>query len=371
MLTAIIFVIILGVLIFVHELGHFLIARRNGIRVEEFGFGFPPRILGFYKNNATGKAEIVRGNKTVDAVNTVYSVNLIPLGGFVRIKGEDGLGENEKDSFASCGAWVKIKILASGVLMNFVLAWALFSLTFMIGSPEAIEAAGGSPDSKIQVSEVLPDAPAEIMGLRAGDEIIKNDQFQSVEDLQKYIQEHKGFELVLQVRRGKQILELKGTPRTSFPEGQGPLGIRLVETRIVSYPWYEAIWKGLLEVFSLIVVMLAALFGIIKNLIYGREALVEVAGPVGIAVMTKQFATLGLVYLLRFTALLSVNLGIINSFPFPALDGGRILFVIIGKIKGSPIARRTEQAFNTVGFILLIMLMIYITFRDVDKIIIK
>jgi regulator of sigma E protease len=145
------------------------------------------------------------------------------------------------------------------------------------------------------------------------------------------------------------------------------LGIGFLETALVRYPWYLALWKGLVAVFDLITAMLLALFQILKNLFLGEAARLDVAGPVGIAVLTKQVATLGIVYVLQFAAILSINLGIINALPFPALDGGRILFILIEKIKGSPVSQKTEQLFHTVGFLLLILLMLVVTFKDISK----
>lgn len=370
MITTVVFVIILGILIFVHELGHFLVARRNGIKADEFGFGFPPRLFGFVKNEESGKYEIIFGNKEIKNKNTVYSLNWIPLGGFVKIKGENGDGKNEQDSFASKGAWPRVKVLAAGVIMNFLLAWALISFGLMIGAPEAIEPGEASnPSSKIQISAIMPDSPADKMGLKIGDEILKNQQLGTVKDIQNYAKMNAGREITLSIKRGNQVLDLRGNPRADAPEGQGPLGISLAETIIVKYSWYEAIWKGIATVVNMILFMVAALVGIISSLFSGQGVSVDIAGPVGIAVLTKQFTELGLVYLLNFAAMLSINLGIINAFPFPALDGGRILFIIIEKIKGSPISQKTEQIANTTGFALLIALMIFITFRDVVKLI--
>ena len=149
-----------------------------------------------------------------------------------------------------------------------------------------------------------------------------------------------------------------------YPENQGPLGISLTRTAIISYSWYESIWRGLVAVFNLTLAIFAALGGIIKSLFSGGGVPADIAGPVGIAVLTKQAAALGLVYILQFTAILSINLGIINGLPFPALDGGRILFILIEKIKGSQVSQKVEQIFHTVGFFLLIALMILVTFRD-------
>jgi len=371
MITAIIFILILGLLIFVHELGHFLTARRNGIKADEFGFGFPPRILGFVKHEITGKYKIVWGGKEVQSKNTIYSLNWIPLGGFVKIKGEEGEAKNDSDSFAEKKAWVRSKVLVAGVLMNFILAWVLISLAFMIGAPEATdpgELAG--KDAKIQIAATVPDSPAEAVGLSTGDEILKDQgeiSIQGIKSVQDYINSKKGQELTLNIKRGKDILNIKVTPRENFPKDQGPLGISLVQTKIVKYPWYQAIIKALDMVFSLIIAMFSALGLILKSLFVGQSAGIDVAGPVGIAVLTKQAATLGFVYILQFAALLSINLGIINILPIPALDGGRVLFILIEKIKGSPVSQKVEQIFHTIGFTVLIMLMVLVTLRDVLK----
>lgn len=388
MVTVIIFIIILGVLIFVHELGHFLIARRNGIRIWEFGFGFPPRIAGIQRVSGEGmlpakKWRIVRGGRGGNDENekkspaearenrfqggTIYSLNWIPLGGFVKIKGEGGEAGEDADSFSNRSAWTRAKVLAAGVIMNFILAWVLISSGFLIGSPEAVQPNQSNPNSKIQISEVVPDSPASAMGLQVGDEILKDSQFKNLEDVQNYINAHKGQEIILHIRRGNEILDLKGAPRANPPAGQGALGVGLAETVIVKYPFFSAIRKGLKTTIDLIWAMMVALYGILRNLILGQGTAVEVAGPVGIAVLTKQVTTLGLIYIIQFAALLSINLGIINILPIPALDGGRILFILIEKIKGSPVTQKTEQMFHTVGFILLIMLMILITIRDVTK----
>lgn len=428
MVAVLVFIIILGLLIFVHELGHFLTARRNGIKAEEFGFGFPPRIVGFQflagrkhaekievesvqvekmdikmaegeeivretitekmrkvdaivpvkkwhiiwgnqdGDNENEKVDIAEARENDYKIGTIYSLNWIPLGGFVRIKGESGDNKEDADSFAGKGAWTRIKVLAAGVIMNFVFAWILISVGLMIGAPETIDSASvHDTNYKIQISEVVPNSPASHMGLQVGDEIIKNNTLNTLTDVQDYINSNKGQEITLQIKRGSKVLDLKGVPRVDFPEGQGALGIGLATTMLVKYPWYAALWKGMLTTFDIILAMLAALYGILRNLLVGQGAAVEVSGPVGIAILTKQVTTLGFVYILQFAALLSINLGIINILPIPALDGGRILFILIEKIKGSPVTQKTEQMFHTIGFILLIMLMILVTFKDLAK----
>jgi regulator of sigma E protease len=434
MLAVIVFIIILGVLIFVHELGHFVVARRNGIRAYEFGFGFPPRIFGIQyirgermekvseveemkiettdikagneeiisetvtekikkvdKLMPVGRWRIIWGRHDDDDENekrdwdeieennysrsTIYSLNWIPIGGFVKIKGEDGGHRDDADSFSSRSAWTRTKVLVAGVAMNFVLAWFLITAVMMIGAPQAVEGENAPANSKIQIAEIVPGSPAEATGLKIGDEISKiqiapdgqNVNLKNTEELQNYINSHKGEELNLKIIRGKEAINVKVTPRTAAPEGQGPLGIAMAETEIVRYPWYEAIWKGLVSTGNLIITILIAFYGLLKSLIMGQSVGTEVTGPVGIAVLTKDVTKLGLVYVLQFAALLSINLGIINILPIPALDGGRIFFILIEKIKGSPVTHKVEQAFHTAFFILLITLMVAVTFHDVLK----
>jgi len=372
MATIIIFILILGVLIFVHEMGHFLVAIRNGIKADEFGFGFPPRICGFVKNEKSGQYEFIWGGKEVKSKNTIYSLNWIPLGGFVKIKGESGEGKNESDSFAGKSAWVRIKVLAAGVTMNFFLAWVLLAIVLMIGAPQSIEDSVSASEAKVQISQIISGTPAEEMGLKIGDEIYMAGvagqeilgEIKTTKEIQVLASENKGREIILKIKRGEETLELKGTPRMEYPENQGPLGISLARTAIISYSWYESIWMGLMAVFNLTLAIFAALFGIIKSLLLGEGVAMDVAGPVGIAILTKQVTALGLVYVLQFTAILSINLGIINGLPFPALDGGRILFILIEKIKGSRVSQKVEQTLHTIGFFLLIALMVLVTFRD-------
>lgn len=368
MLTIFIFVLVLGILIFVHELGHFLTARRNGIKAEEFGFGFPPRIFGFVFDEFTKKFRLVKGNENVESPHTVYSLNWIPLGGFVRIKGEDRDSAQEPDSFAGKSVWIRFKVLVAGVVMNFFLAWVLFAAVLMIGFPEQIDPANRSnySDIKVQILQVQPSTPAEEIGLLAGDTIKKLDttSIKNVEAVSEYIAAHKGKEIAITVERGESTVILKGVPRVDTPAGEGSLGISFSETAIVEYGFFEAIWKGLQQTYLKTVEILMVLVTMITGLFTGEKSNVDIAGPVGIVYLTKQMTELGLAYLLYFAAILSINLGIINALPIPALDGGRILFVLIEKIKGSPVSQKVEGYVHQVGFMLLLLLMIWVTFYD-------
>ncbi len=367
MLTILIFVIILGLLVFVHELGHFLVARWNGIRVDEFGFGFPPRLFGVTKN-AEGKYELVWGSKEMPSGQTVYSLNWIPLGGFVKIAGEDGHDTTDPTSFAGKSAWTRIRVLAAGVFMNFLFAWFLISVVFMLGLPQPIEPAdhGKFADAKIQVLAVGKGTPAETMGLSMGDAIvsINGEAITTLDQVTQAISSHKGQTITVVVDRFGKPLTLSGTPRTEYPATEGALGISFSETAVVSYPWYEAIYRGAIATYDITLAILGAFGMMIASLFGGAKTALDVTGPVGIVYLTKQMSDLGLPYLLQFAALLSINLGIINILPIPALDGGRILFILIEKLKGSPVSHRVEGMIHQVGFILLLVLMLLVTVRD-------
>ncbi len=368
----IVFVLVLGALIFVHELGHFLMARRSGMKVDEFGFGFPPRLAGFVWNEEKKRHEFVPGNKEVSSTHTIYSINWIPFGGFVRIKGENGDGAHDSDSFASKGAIPRIKTLSAGVVMNFLFAWVLISLVLMLGFPRAIEENEKIDPSKIevQIAQVLPGTPAETMGLKMGDVIISanGEKMLRVERVQKIIQGSKGKNIVFEVRRGDSALKLIGTPRVEYPETQGALGIALGEITLARYSFFEAILQGALNTWSNTLMMVSGIGMLLGSLFTGNSAgLQDVSGPLGIAYLTKEVTSLGFVYLLYFTAILSINLAVLNILPFPALDGGRILFILIEKIKGSPVSERVEGYFHQAGFLLLIVLMVAVTVHDFAK----
>lgn len=373
MTTLLLFIVVLGLLVFVHELGHFCVARFYGVKADEFGFGFPPRFAGYWKDETTGRYRFVWGNKDIVSKNTVYSLNWIPLGGFVKIKGEDGSGKRDPDSFAIRHPLVRIQILAAGVVMNFLLAWLLIAGTLTLGFPQAIDPdqplpAGETP--RIQISQVAPGSPAEAMGLKMGDLILRLDgeAMESVPETQAYIAAHKGEEISFKIERNGEALLLRGMPRLETPEGEGALGVALNATVVVEYGWGKALVEGAKETYHLTLAMLEGIGRLLKGLVVGeKESFQDVAGPLGIAYLTKEVSTLGLAYLLFFAAILSINLGIINILPFPALDGGRVLFVLIEMVKGSPVSHRVEGWFHQLGFLFLLVLMVLVTVHDFTK----
>lgn len=372
-LTIITFLVVLSVLVFAHEMGHFWVARKIGVKAEEFGFGFPPRIWGIYKST-DGKWKQVAGSKEVqDAAGTVYSVNAIPMGGFVKIKGEDGENKGERDSFASRNALERAAILLAGVTMNIVLAAVLISFGFMIGLPQSLDNIDPRAivrDRQIQIIEVMTDSPAAAAELEAGDIIfsISGRNFQDSDEVQEYINTHAGEKLPFILKRAGREFSQDITPEIRQETGKGGIGIAIGDTGIVRYPFFIAIWEGVKNTILLTWAILIAFYELLAGILTGRGLSGELGGPVRIAQITGDAARMGLAYLINFTALLSINLAIINAFPFPALDGGRLLFLFIEKIKGSPVKKELEGTIHYIGFALLMLLVLLVTYKDVARI---
>jgi len=348
MITLLIFILILGILVLVHEWGHFIVAKKSGLTVEEFGFGFPPRIFSFKVNE------------------TLYSINLLPLGGFVKILGEnDGEAGNLK-SFASKSVGIRSLITFAGVAMNFILGALLLIIGFYIGLPQGIneENEAVAKNIQIQIIAISNNSPAEKANLKLNDSI---EGFGEISIFQDFISKNKGKEINLKIKRGQDNLEIKIVPRMNPPEGEGALGIALAKTGLVSYPWYQSVWLGIKSAFIITWEIIKGFVGLIKNLLVAGEIPKEIAGPVGIAVMAGQATALGFIYLLRLVALISLSLAVFNLIPFPALDGWRVLFVIIEAIIRRPIKPKIANTLNTVGFFILIALMLVITYRDILK----
>ena len=370
--TIIIFILVLSVLVLAHEFGHFYSARKFGVKSEEFGLGFPPRAIGFYKNS-TGKWKRLLGNKDSETLedekkpaDTIYSLNWLPIGGFVKIKGENGDSRDEKDSFGSKKIWKRAIILAAGVFMNIVLAFVLFSLCFMIGAPQSVDTGG-----HIQISETIKNSPAASAGVLSGDTIaaVDGQKLAKLEDVQNYISSRGDKEITLDLIRNKQSVTIKVKPE--LKDGKGIIGVGLDQLDTVRYSFFKSIWEGLKHTAILLWLIIVAFFGLIKNLIMGAGAGDAVGGPIRIAQMTGEVARFGIVNLLNFTAILSLNLAVINFLPFPALDGGRILFLIIEKIKGKPVKREIEAIIHNIGFLILIALIVLVTYKDIARMFMK
>ena len=354
--TIILFLLILGVIVFVHELGHFLVAKYHGVKVEEFGIGFPPKIFGIKKGE------------------TEYTLNWIPLGGFVKIVGEDGEDKSDLRSFSSKSIGKRFQIISAGVIMNVIFALVIFSIIFSVGAPMDIEGmdlsrAKSVQDRQIKIAGIVDSSPAFEAGLQIGDSILTAGELEvnSKNDLYEFTRSNVGQTAVFTFQRGDEILTKEITLRQEFSEEEGSLGIAPSETAVVAFSIIDAIMKSFSWVYYLITYIFFAFAGIIWSLVAVGKAGVEVSGPIGIAVMTQQAASMGFMVVLNFMAIISINLAIINVLPFPALDGGRLLFLIVEKIKGSPIRQEWEAKANNFGFMLLMLLMVVVTFNDLLK----
>lgn len=390
---------VFGICVLVHEFGHFITAKWAGIRVEEFGLGFPPRLVGFRKRDSGGWEVIWLGGRrnaedSYDATekqspfsgtsggysvvssenekhHTIYSLNFLPIGGFVRMPGENGdindeSGNYDPQSFAAKTAGKRIIVLVAGVTMNVILAMILFTIAYSLGEPTYPSAIG----------KVVQGSPAAVAGLRPGDTIVSvNGQpTPQFSDLQNVVtkaiaadkQQHETLPLTMVIRHegSNQTSTVTVNVREKPPAGQGPMG---VEEKIVfvSSPVWQAPFKGVAHTFSVtgdFVNQIAMMIGgVVKP---------QLAGPVGIVKITGEIAStvpdLGWWPILSLTAILSLNLAIINILPIPALDGGRILFVLIEVLRGGKrLKPEREGLINFIGMALLLTLMVVITVNDV------
>jgi regulator of sigma E protease len=338
------FLVVIAVLILAHELGHFVTAKASGVKVEEFGLGFPPRLL-----------SVRRGE-------TRYSLNAIPLGGFVKMAGEED--PKVSRSLASKGIGIRLLVLSAGSLMNLLLPLLLFSIAFMI--PHNLV------NGQVMIEEVNSDSPAARAGIEPGDTLlsVNGKPVNNTGDLHRYIQLNLGNEITILTKHSDSTTEdIQVIPRWKPPEGQGAIGIlvRTANPTIVSQsePFWRAIPSG---VNALIETFILFKNGIISMII--GSAPVALAGPVGIAQLTGEVVKAGISPLLEFAAFLSLNLAIINLFPLPALDGGRIVFVLLeGVRRGKRISPKIEGLIHAIGFALLMAAFLAITYQDIARII--
>lgn len=364
-MNIIIFLIILLVLVVVHEFGHFYSAKKFGIRVDEFGFGFPPKLFGYKRGE------------------TEYTFNLLPLGGFVKIFGENPDDENtngpdKERSFVHKAKWKQAIVLFAGVFANFVLAWILFSIGFMSGLPTSV---GSEPSGyklsnvSLVVVSVAPKSPSEIAGLKSGDKILSvksgKDSVPEInpDTLKSFIVSHGTKEIEVGYTRGndKNINLAIVTPAVAKEGGEAKIGISMDMIGTAKLPFFAALKEGMALTLFVTKGTAVGLYTLIVEGLQGKGSFSSVTGPVGMVGIVGDAYQFGFVYLLSFAALISVNLAIINLLPFPALDGGRLFFLLIEKIKGSRINPKIANNANMVGFAILIILMLIVTYHDVVK----
>lgn len=361
-LAIIIFILILGFLIFIHEFGHFISAKKMGVRVEEFGIGFPPAI---WKKK--------RGE-------TVYSINIIPLGGFVKLYGEEG-EEHLKDprSFVSKSPFKKAIMILSGTMMNFLLALIIFYFLLIAGGFKSqlplifdYKFPFGTQQNFSVILAVAKDSPAQKAGLEAEDIILKGngEEFKNSSQFIEFINQNKGKEVILTLReaRTEKIEEIKVVPRVEPPKNEGALGVALGDVAEIRYekPW-EKITSGFLHSFNLSHLTFVGLGYYIKTSFVQKDVeplATSVVGPVGILAITKITLQQGFNQVILFLALISLALVLINVLPIPPLDGGILVFVILEAITGKKIPSKIEKRIQQTGFILFIILFVLISFKD-------
>ncbi len=336
MITIILAIVFIIVLVLGHEFGHFLAAKLSGMRVDEFGFGFPPRIWGKKKGE------------------TLYSVNAFPFGGFVKIYGEDEVGEKElspeekKRNFLYQPAYKKAIVLTAGVLMNFLIGWLALTAVFMIGIPQSVVVTG-----------VIKGSPAAAAGIKAGDEILG---FSNVSEFINYVSDSSAGGKSVAV---KLLTNSKEETLSVTPKG-GHLGVYIVQGGIPSEGFFQSVWDAMKSAGNIFGMIFYSVYQMIASAFAGHYGtLSEVTGPVGIYNILALSTKMGAAYVLQLLALISINLAAINIIPFPALDGGRLFFLAFnGLFRGKP-NYKIEAVANTIGFALLFALMIAITVKDV------
>ena len=331
---------IIILLVFVHELGHFVTAKLAGVKVEEFGFGYPPRLVG-----------IKRGE-------TVYSINLLPLGGFVKMLGEED--PSQPRSLASKRPGIRLVVLSAGAIMNALLPILLFTISFMIPKDMTV--------GDVRIMEVAEHSPADLAGIERGDIIrrVDNHDIENTGDLSYFIQLNLGSETELWLEREGSTPRLATlSPRWDPPEGQGAIGVvvTMENTTTVSqsYPPWEAVPRGISTTRDTFILFKNE----VQRWFIAREA-PEVAGPVGIAQLTGEVADVGIAPLLSLTAFISINLAIINLLPLPGLDGGRIIFVLLEWVRrGKRVSPQREALVHAIGFALLLSFIFVVSYYDI------
>lgn len=364
-IVVLVFGIVLTLLVFIHELGHYSVARLIGVKVEEFGFGLPPRVIG----------------KKIGG--TIYSLNALPIGGFVRLAGEDAEehsieerikknhGKNLSQFFWARTKLERIAILVAGVTMNFLLAVAITTGLLIYGIEE--------PAPRVKIVEVQSGSPAEIGGLMPGDLVkeiryvdekgnTKNVLTRLPSELAETTRANLGKELSLILLRNGTEQTIQVVPRTEFPPTEGPMGIKIdFDIQTLKYPWYQAPFHATVLSITRTRDMIMAIATLPSRAIQGQNVQQEIAGPIGIAQITGQAVRIGPVAVLNLMSILSLSLAFINILPIPALDGGRVLFVVIEAITGKRVNQGFERTAHQIGMIVLLALILLVTFNDITR----
>lgn len=362
MSTVLIFLLVIVVLVVAHELGHFLVAKFFGVKVEEFGIGYPPR----------AKKLFTKGG-------TLFTLNWLPFGGFVKIFGEQGTSDSDPKSFANQKLWKRLLIIIAGVVANMIVAMILFGFSFslgFLGSKDDFPNAKLVSGPSITITDIQKDSPAKKAGLMTGDSLLAissgDDKTvpSDVVDVITFVKNHGDKVVHISVMRGDTIRTIEVVPVTGVTGNAPGIGISLATVSKLKLPFGSALVTGAKYAFyefKTIVVTLGSLF---SNAVEGDNRLAsQISGPVGIAQYANTAFKMGIGSFLFFTALISVNLAVINLLPFPALDGGRFILEFFSKGGISRISPKVVLVINHVGFLVLILIMLFATYHDIAKLV--
>jgi regulator of sigma E protease len=382
-MSIVLFFAVLFVLILIHEWGHYIVAKKTGMRVDEFGIGFPPKLFGIKKGE------------------TEYTFNALPIGGFVRIWGENGEEQVSQDenkatnpqskplvegstesvstadidysrSFSNRPKWAQALVLIAGVTMNILFAWFLFSLTYMIGIPTPVEESAASASAELYIASVLPDSPASVMppgsivtSIESEAGLFPNptpSRFSTV------VAESGPVPVEVSYRFNDVDSIISLTPELGLIESDPEryiVGASLALLEVKKRPFFTALADGFTDTINGLVGITTGLGSLIGQSFTGEADFSQVAGPVGIVGMVGEAAAFGITALMTFTAIISLNLAVINLLPFPALDGGRLVFVAIEAVTRKQIPPEWAGRLNLAGFAILMLLMIAVTYNDI------
>lgn len=363
-MSILIFFIVLFVLILVHEWGHFIVAKKTGMRVDEFGIGFPPKLFGFKWHG------------------TLYTLNLFPIGGFVRIYGENAedafndakTGKVIQDSFTSKSKWAQAAVLVAGVTMNVLLAWVLFAFVFMVGVPTVVDESEATAKAHLTITGLLAGSPAEEANIPIGAEIVRYGTGENIaltpNAFRAYTADQKVAPISITYIASGYEQTVIVTPKLGLiadNKDQPAVGIALALVENVRKPVGEALIEATKSTYNSLIAITVGLGSMFVDMAQMDADLSQVAGPIGIVGLVGDAAKFGFASVLLFTAMISLNLAVINMLPFPALDGGRLLFVAIEAVTRKPINPVWVGRLNAVGFLLLLVLMVAVTYSDISK----
>lgn len=362
-MSIIIFLIILLVLVIAHEFGHFIVAKRSGIRVDEFAFGFPPKLFSVKKGETT------------------YAFNALPIGGYVKIYGEDPTQELEGDisrSFSHKPRVIQSLVILAGITANIIVAWILFTAILTIGMQTSVDGNtfGKLSDVQVMTTQVVGGSPAAKAGLTAGDVLVslrddvskESVQVTTPDDVTAFVSAHGDRQIILTVARKGVREDIAVIPKEGVSaSGKPAIGIAMDEAGMLKLPLHLAVLEGAVKTYDYTVSTAIGIFDFLYQTVTGHANFKEVSGPVGIVGAVGDAAKLGFVNVLFFAALISINLAVINLIPFPALDGGRFFFILIEGIIRRPLPAKLTSWTNTIGFAALMLLMLVVTYHDIVK----